>query len=118
MAKHHLCCLSDHVGRRYAGPLRTLPEKATRLPANFPPVDGVPLDALQGGNPFGARSRATFRAMLQRQPDPELERTRRDVRRRWLPVALWIYGFSVLVICMVFSVAVLRHVARGMRLLP
>lgn len=85
---------------------------------HFPPVDGVPLDTLQGGSPFGARSRATFRAMLQWQPDPEMERTRRDVRRRWLPVALWVYGFPILVICVIFGVAVLVRVARNMRLLP
>lgn len=85
---------------------------------HFAPVDGVPLDALRGGNPFGARSRATFRVMLQRQSDPELERMRRDLWRRWRPVVLWIYGFPFLVICVVIGVAVLVHVALGLRLLP
>ncbi len=85
---------------------------------HFPPVDGVPLDALRGGNPFGARSRAAFRVMLRRQPEPELERMRRDLWRRWRYVLLWIYGFPVGVIGVIVGVAVLVHLVRAMRLLP
>lgn len=84
---------------------------------NFPPVDSVPLDTL-GGNPFGAWSRAVFRAQLQRQPDAELERMRRDLLGHWRFVLLWGYGFPVLVIVMIFAVALLRYVAHGLHLLP
>jgi hypothetical protein len=46
----------------------------------FPPVDGVPLDSYVSGTSPRVR-RAVFKALRERQPDPELERLRREVRR-------------------------------------
>ncbi len=63
----------------------------------FPPVSGVPLDMVTGGNPFGAPGKAINQAMKQRQTDPELEQLRRDLWRRSRLVALWIFGFPLLV---------------------
>ena len=62
----------------------------------FPPVEGVPLDMAVGGNPFGAISRAIWNAMLNSQTDPELEQLRREIWRRFLNLALWIFGFPLL----------------------
>ena len=61
----------------------------------FPPVEGVPLEIAGGGNPFGAVSRAIWRALLRRQPDPDLERLRHDIWRRFGHLVLWIYGFPL-----------------------
>jgi hypothetical protein len=61
----------------------------------FPPVEGVPLYMVGGGNPFGAQARAIWRAM-RRQPDPELERLRREVWRRFRLYPIWIFGFPLL----------------------
>lgn len=77
--------------------LRTLVKQLAYL-GRFPPVNGVPLNALRGGNPFGARARAQWRVMTQRQSDPELERLRREVQRRFRYFILWNFGFPILVI--------------------
>jgi hypothetical protein len=61
----------------------------------FPPVNGVPLYMVNGGNPFGAQARAIKRAMRS-QSDPELERLRREVRRRFRLCLIWIFGFPLL----------------------
>lgn len=61
----------------------------------FPPVEGIPLEIAGGGNPFGAVSRAFWRAQLRRQPDPDLERLRHDIWRRFGYLTLWIYGFPL-----------------------
>jgi hypothetical protein len=63
----------------------------------FSPVDGVPLDMYTGGNPFHPVSRARFAALFQWQPDAELERMRRDMWRRLGLLALWLFGFPVIV---------------------
>jgi hypothetical protein len=61
----------------------------------FPPVNGVPLYMVNGGNPFGAQARAIWRAM-RRQADPDLERLRREVWRRFRLYLVWIFGFPLL----------------------
>jgi hypothetical protein len=77
--------------------LRALMKQLAYL-GRFPPVNGVPLNALRGGNPFGARARMQWRVSLQRQSDPELEGLRRETWRRFRAVMLWIYGFPIVVI--------------------
>jgi hypothetical protein len=64
----------------------------------FPRVNGVPLNALRGGNPFGARARMQWRVATQQQSDPELERLRRAVWRRYRAFMLWKFGFPILAI--------------------
>jgi hypothetical protein len=66
----------------------------------FPPVNGVPLEMYVGGDTFGfsPEARAIWRALLHRQPDPELERMRRKVWRCYGGVVLWGFGFPVLAI--------------------
>lgn len=49
----------------------------------FPPVEGVPLYMAAGGNPFGAVARTIWRVMLNRHPDPDLERLRQEIWRRF-----------------------------------
>lgn len=46
----------------------------------FPAVEGVPLDMYVDGGPWSVR-RAIYRALWQRQADPELERLRRGMER-------------------------------------
>ena len=76
---------------------------------HFPPVNGVPLDRYRGGtgpNLFGgAFTRAVRDAKGKRQADPELERMRREVRRRYGQFVLWAVGF--LVLCLVVADVVL-----------
>jgi hypothetical protein len=85
----------------------------------FPPVDGVPLDAWPpSGNPFGARNRAVRRAQGQQQPNPELEHQRLGLRRRWRYVMFWVFGFPLLFIVVVIVVNLLLHAARVMHWLP
>ncbi|MGO8947815.1 MAG: hypothetical protein ACLQUY_09160 [Ktedonobacterales bacterium] len=62
----------------------------------FPPVNGVPLYMTWHGNPFGSEARAIYRAALNRQPDPDVERMRRELWRRYGQICLWIFGFPVL----------------------
>lgn len=61
----------------------------------IPPVEGVPLDMVAGGNPFGAANRAIFQVMGQPQSDLELERLRREVGERTFYFALWTIGFPL-----------------------
>lgn len=51
--------------------LRTRAKQVVYL-RRFPPVNGVPLDIVMSGNPFGAEARAIYRAMWRRQADAEL----------------------------------------------
>lgn len=62
----------------------------------FPSVAGVPLDMFIGGNPLGAVARAVYQAMWQHQPDPQLERLRHEMWRRYVYIALWVLGFPLL----------------------
>ena len=81
----------------------------------FPPVEGVPLEIAGGGNPFGGVSRAIWRVMFRRQPDPELEQLRHDVWRRFGYMSLWIYGFPLLavgVVALLIATGVIRVIAR------
>lgn len=64
----------------------------------FPPVEGVPLYMAASGNPFGAVARTIWRVMLNRQPDLDLERLRREIWRRFRYMVLWIFGFPLLAI--------------------
>jgi hypothetical protein len=64
----------------------------------FPPVNGVPLDMYVGGNPFSPESCAVWSAMWNRQPNPDLERMRRQYWRRYRRLMLWMLGFPVLAI--------------------
>jgi len=65
---------------------------------HFPHVDGVPLDKYHGGNGpnyFSPFARAVRDAKGKRQADPELERMRREVRRRFwqfCPLGCWFSG--------------------------
>ena len=61
----------------------------------FPLVEGVPLYMAAGGTPFGAVAGTIWRVMLNRQPDPDLERLRQEIWRRFRYMALWIYGYPV-----------------------
>jgi hypothetical protein len=61
----------------------------------FPAVEGVPLDMFVSGGPSRVR-RAIYRAMWQRQADPDLERLRRTMWRRLLYLAVWIVGFFLI----------------------
>lgn len=79
---------------------------------NFPPAEGIPLDTFRGGNPLGARSRASFRAMQALQSDADLEQMRRDLWRRWRYVVMWIFGFPVLCIITAFVILVIVRVSR------
>ncbi len=47
------------------------------------------------GNPPGTLRRI-YAAMRQHQDDPELERLRREIWRRYSYVALWIFGYPLL----------------------
>ncbi len=93
--------------------------RENRYLRQFPPVDGVPLDAWpRHANPFGAWNRAIGRAQMHKQPDPELERQRLDLRRYRRQVVRWIFGFPILVIVVVIVVNLLLHAARVMHWLP
>jgi hypothetical protein len=54
----------------------------------FPPVNGVPLEMWLGGNPGGAEAQAIARVSRTRQPDPELERLRQEMGRRYQHLAI------------------------------
>jgi hypothetical protein len=51
-----------------------------------------------GGYPFSPEARALWSVTFKRQPDPALERMRREVWRRYGHLALWMYGFPVLAV--------------------
>jgi hypothetical protein len=64
----------------------------------FPPVNGVPLDMFLGGNPGGAEAQAITHVSRTRQDDPELERLRQEMRKRYRQFLYWTFGFPVLAI--------------------
>lgn len=47
-----------------------------------------------------------LRVMRQRQSDPDLEKLRRNMWRRYLFIVLWVFGFPVAVIALVVLVKV------------
>ena len=51
-----------------------------------------------GGNPFGAEARAIYRAGRNRQPDPDLERMRREMGRTYRHFLYWVFGFPAMTI--------------------
>jgi hypothetical protein len=73
---------------------RTRVQQAAYL-KRFPPVNGVPLYMVNGGNPFGARAQA-IRHTMRSQSDPDLERLRREVWCRFRLCLIWIFGFPLL----------------------
>jgi hypothetical protein len=78
----------------------------------FPPVDGVPLDSyVPGAGPRSVR-RAVFKALRERQPDPELERLRRDARRNALFIGV-LAAVVPLLVMLVFGVLALTGRIHG-----
>jgi hypothetical protein len=62
----------------------------------FPLVNGVPLEMSLAGNPGGAQAQAISRVSRTRQDDPELERLRQAMARRYRQFLYWTFGFPVL----------------------
>ncbi len=63
----------------------------------FPPVEGVPLDSYVSGTSSRVR-RAVFKAMRERQTDPELEHLRREMRRNGYYIGVLAIGGPLLVL--------------------
>jgi hypothetical protein len=63
----------------------------------FPPVEGVPLEMYLGFGPPSVRH-GVFRALNQRQADPELERLCQEMWRRYRHFLMWWLGFPLLVV--------------------
>ena len=70
----------------------------------FPPVDGIPLDMYVSGS--RAANRAIKRVMWQRQPDPLLERLRREIWRRLRYQIIWTFAFPPVTIAVIALLAV------------
>lgn len=51
--------------------------------------------------------------MRQRQPEPELERLRRELWRRYRYMVLWVLGFPIIVFAPVVLLIVTGHIHRG-----
>jgi hypothetical protein len=85
--------------------LRARSKQAAYL-RQFPPVDGIPLDALRGDHPFSPWVHAVWNAVWEPQMDDELERQRLETRQVFIYLPLWIFRFPLVTIS-VFAVLIL-----------
>lgn len=53
---------------------------------------------------------AVVQAMRQRQPEPELERLRRELWRRYRYMVLWVLGFPIIVFAPVVLLIVTGYI--------